>query len=125
MAVRVTASEVKEIIEGCTTSDAMVDIMIEAASEVVTQVFEDDEDIGTTLLKEIERWLTAHMVVSTVFRMGSEEKVGDAQIKYTGQWGKKLESTPYGQMVLLLDTTGKMARSGKIGATISAIKSFD
>ena len=122
---RVTAAEVKEIIDGCTTSDVIVGVMIDAASELITQVFEDDEDIGTTLLKEIERWLTAHMLVSTLERMGSEEKVGDAQIKYTGQWGKKLESTPYGQMVLTLDTTGKMAKMGKSGASVTAITSFD
>lgn len=125
MAKRVVAAEVKEIIDGCTTSDEVVEVMIDAASEIITQVFENDTDIGTILLKELERWLTAHMLVSTLHRMGADEKVGDAQIKYTGQWGKKLESTPYGQMVLTLDTTGKIARTGKIAASIYAIKSFD
>ena len=122
---RVTATEVKEIMDNCTVTDAIVTVMIGAATEVIDQVFEDDSDIGDTLLKEIERWFTAHMLASTLHRMGSEEKLGDAQIKYTGKWGENLSSTPYGQMVLTLDTTGKMSRMGKKAATITAIKSFD
>jgi len=124
MAVRTTAAEVKQLIEGCDTEDAIVTAMITSASAIVDQVFEDDEDIGTTLLEEIERWLTAHMLASSLWRTGAEVEVGDARIKYTGEWGKKLESTPYGQMVLILDTTGKMAKMGKSGASITAIESF-
>ncbi len=125
MAIRTTAAEVKEIIDGCTTSDAIVESLITAASAVVDKAFEDDTDIGDTLLAEIERWLTAHMIASTLHRLGSEEKVGDAQIKYTGKFGLGLDSTPYGQMVKQLDVTGKLSRAGKMAATIEAIKSFD
>ena len=118
---RVNSAEVKEIMDNCTTPDATVEAMITAANQIVNNVF------GTTthtdeLLIEIEKWLSAHMVASTVFRMASDEKVGDASVKYTGQWGKRLESTPYGQMVLLLDTSGKMANTGKMAASIYAVK---
>ena len=126
MAVRTTHDEVLEIMDSdCSVSHAVVDRLIIAASAVVDQVFENDTDIGTTLLEEIECWLTAHMIASTLYRTTSEEKVGDATAKYTGQWGKKLESTPYGQMVLTLDTTGKMAKLGKAAASIFAIPSFE
>jgi len=124
MAVRTTATEVKQLIEGCDTSDSIVSAMITSASAIVDQVFEDDEDIGDVLLEEIERWLTAHMLASSLWRTASDEEVGDGRVKYTGQWGMKLESTPYGQMVLTLDTTGKMAKMGKSGAMITAIESF-
>jgi hypothetical protein len=124
MAARVTASEVKAIMDGCTTADATVTIMIGAATEVVDKVFLNNTDMSTTLLKEIERWLTAHMIASTVWRTTASEKVGDAEMKYTGEWGKNLESTPYGQMVLTLDFTGLMAKMGKLGASIYAIPNF-
>lgn len=125
MAVRTTAAEVKEIMEGCTTSDAIVNSLITAASVVVDKVFENDADIGDTLLEEIERWLTAHMIASSLYRSTSEEKVGDASLKYTGKWGMRLESTPYGQMVLTLDITGKMGNLSKQAASMFAVKNFD
>jgi hypothetical protein len=125
MAVRTTHDEVLEIMDGCTATHAVIDTLIIAASAIVDKVFASDGDIGDVLLEEIERWLTAHMLASSISRVGSDEKLGDASIKYTGQWGKKLESTPYGQMVLTLDTTGKMANLGKMAASIYAVKSFD
>jgi hypothetical protein len=92
---------------------------------MVTKVYESDTEMTTTMLKEIERWLSAHMVASTVHRSTSEEKLGEASVKYTGYWSQGLSSTPYGQMVQILDVTGKFANYGKRSATIDAIKSFD
>ncbi len=123
---RVTATEVKEIMDNCTVSDTVVNAFITSGTLLIDGVFSGDSVIGTSLLKEIERWFVAHMLASTLSRTASEEKLGDAQIKYTGQWGKNLESTPYGQMVLQLDFTGKMKNStGKQSANITAITSFD
>ena len=121
MANRVTATEVKEIMDNCTTTDPIVNVFIGAANEVVNTI------MGTSLTdyKEIERWLTAHMLASTLARTTSDEKIGDASVKYTGQWGKNLDSTPYGQMVKTLDTTGKMGNIGKQAATIYAVTGFD
>jgi hypothetical protein len=121
MAYRVTATEVKEIMDSCTVTDSIVGTFIKGANEVVNTVL----GTSTTEYKEIERWLTAHMIASTLHRTTSEEKLGDASVVYTGKWGEKLSSTPYGQMVLLLDTSGKMATMGKQTATITAIESFD
>jgi len=111
--------------DGCTTADATVTIFITSASVFIDKVFANDTTTSTTLLAEMEKWLAAHLIASTVFRTTSEEKLGDASLKYTGQWGKKLESTPYGQMVLLLDTTGMMANAGKMAASIYAVEEFD
>jgi hypothetical protein len=124
MAIRTNSGEVLQIMDGCTTSTTIIDRLIVAASALVDEVFENDSDVSDTLLGEIECWLTAHMIASTVWRMASEEKVGDASIKYTGQWGKNLDSTPYGQMVKMLDFTGRMAKAGLKGASITAIESF-
>ena len=121
---RVTATEVKAIMENCVLDDLVVDVFIEAANEVVTQTL-SDTTVGTVLLKSIERFYTAHMIASTLHRTTSEEKLGDASVKYTGKWDKNLDSTPYGQIVKGLDTSGKMASLGSREASIYAIKSFD
>ena len=124
MAVRTTAAEVKLIMSTCSAADASITAMIAAASGVVDRVFEYNTDLSSATLESIEQFLTAHLLVSTFDRSAMEEKVGDAQIKYSGIYGKGLESTPYGQMVLLIDTTGLMANSGKMAAKITAVKSF-
>lgn len=122
----VTATEVKEIMPSTTVIDATVLVFINAADLLISKVFAGDTTIGSELLKEIERWFTAHMLASTLIRTTSEEKLGDASMKYTGKWDKNLDSTPYGQMVNQLDYTGKMAAMvGRRGASIHAIESFD
>ena len=119
---RVTATEVKDILDNCTKEDNQIDVFIIGASELVTNVFAGDTVISETMLKEIERWFTAHMISCTIHRTTSDEKLGDVAVKYTGQWGKNLDSTPYGQMVKQLDTTGKMeSYLGKSVASIYAV----
>jgi hypothetical protein len=118
MAARVTSSEILEIMDNCPLTSLTA--FIDAGTLVIDSVFGSSDQ--TALTKEIERWFVAHMVASTVFRTTSDEKVGDASVKYTGQWGKRLESTPYGQMVMQLDTSGKMANAiGGAAASIFAI----
>ena len=126
MAIRVTASEVREIMKNLssTTTDLVIDTYIIPASGIIDKVFEGDTSIGPTLIKELERWLTAHLIASTIERMSNDEKLGEAEVKYIGKFGMKLESTPYGQNVLLFDITGKMGNLGTGNATMYAIKSF-
>jgi len=128
MALRVVASEVRQILQDCTESDInnqTMDAFIVAANAVVNKVFSGDTTIGATLLKEIEKFFTAHIVSSTIRRMAKEEEIQDARIVYTGTWKEGLSSTSYGQTVLTLDTSGKMAKAGKGVASIKAITSFD
>jgi len=73
----------------------------------------------------LEKWLTAHMLAVTIQRTAAEEEIMDARVKWTGYWGQKLLSTSYGQTVLILDYTGKMAKAGKASASMNAVKSFD
>lgn len=122
---RVTADEVKEIMENCTVDDLIVDSFIVAANQVVDYVFATDTAVGEGLLKEIERWFTAHMLAVSIHRTARDEKIGDATIRYTGEWGEGLRSTPYGQMVITLDVSGKMATTGKRAVTMYAVKSFE
>lgn len=123
---RVTASEVKTVMDNCTLSDTIVDNYITAANAVVTDILGDDTDIGATLLEEVEKFYTAHLIARTTHRVATEEQLGDARVKYTGQYGQGLDSTPYGQIVKELDTTGKMAGSlGKARAKLRALQQFD
>ena len=127
MAARTSAAEVRLIMDNLTEdnlSDTRVESFILGANALVTKILGDDASIGTVLLEDIERWFTAHMIASTVWKTTTEEKLGDATEKYTGEWKQNLSSTPYGQMVLQLDITGKMANIGKKGAGIYAITSF-
>jgi hypothetical protein len=122
MAVLVTAMEVKEIMDNCTVSDTVVDTMIIGADALLVKVFAGDDQLGMDLMKEIERWLSAHMIASTLQRTTTKEKLGEAEFTYTGKFGENLSSTPYGQMVLTLDFTGKLKNTvGKAQASIFAI----
>lgn len=121
---RTTATEVKQILDDSELTDAIVDAYIIAANVLVTEAL-GDSGLGSTLMEEIERWLTAHMISSTRERMGKKEEAGGAKIEYTGKYGQRLSSTDYGQMVLVLDTTGKMASLGGKAVTIYAVTSFD
>jgi len=124
MAIRVTADEVREIMDGVTVTDSIINTFIMAASAVIDKVFANDSEIGDTLKKELERWLTAHMLSMSVSRTTADEKLGEVNVKYTGKWGENLLATPYGQTVLTLDITGKMGNVGKRPASTYAIPSF-
>ncbi len=125
MAVRTTATEVKQIMDNCTLADATVEAYIVGANAWINNILGTDTTLGDTLLETLEQWFTAHMIAVSTCRTTSKEKLGEAAAEYTGTWGMKLNSTSYGQMVLTLDTTGLLAIAGKASASIYAITSFD
>ena len=123
MAIRVTAIEVKAIMPNVIILDETVDLYIAAGSLLIDSVFGSTSVDGLTI--QIEKWFIAHLIASTQSRMTIEEKVGDASVKYHDWKGEGLSSTPYGQMVLLLDKLGLMSNLGKRRATMYAVKNFD
>ena len=125
MTVRVTATEVKAILDTA-LDDSVVEVFIDAANLVVTDILGSSTVLSDDQLKEIERWLTAHMIASTRDPQAASEKTGEANIKYQGVTGKGLDATFYGQQVKLLDTSGILEGStGKRKATVYAATSFD
>jgi len=120
MAARVTFEEVQSIMDVKLDVDKW-NAFIGTANTLINSVFGTGD---TPLLKEIEKWLTAHMVASTVERMAKKEEAGTAKIEYAGDYGEGLHSTSYGQMVLTLDTSGRLATLMGRSAKIYAIKSF-
>ena len=123
--MRVTSSDIKLIMDGCTTDSTTIDTFIIAGEQIVDKAFASNCPYTDAELKEIERWLVAHMIASTVFRTTSDEKVGDASVTYTGKWGMGLDSTPYGQMVKALDSSGLLASADKSAVSLFAVKSFE
>ena len=121
-----TSAQVIQIMDNCTVSTVIIDSLILSATALLAKIFADDTDIDDTILTEIERWFVAHMIATGIQRSTKDEKVGEASVSYTGYWSKGLESTPYGQMVMTLDFTGRMKQyTNKGRASIHAITSFD
>lgn len=124
MAARVTAAEVREILPESQLTDVQVSAFISGATVLVDSAIGSSSELSDDLKKEIERWLTAHMIATTVERMAVREGAGGASITYTGQFGSELSASPYGQMVITLDSTGRMASLGGKAASIYAVTSF-
>ena len=107
-------------------TDPVITKYIESANVFVThhlgtKITSDD------LLEEIEKWISAHMIVATRERVGKEAGAGGAYIKYAGEWGKGLNGTSYGQMAIMLDPTSTLESlaQGKVQASVRAIPNFE
>jgi len=108
---RVTAAEVKEVINTSLT-EVQVIPYITSANVYVTERL-GSSTLAADTLKEIERWSTAHMIAITRERVAKSEEAGGAKVEYVGEFGEGLKSTPYGQMCISLDTTGLLVQEGK------------
>ena len=123
MAKRTNYTKVKEILT-TSLSDEAIEAYIAIATVLVDEI-PSDAGVSSTLLAEIERFLTAHLIVTTKERRGIEEEVGEARIKYADVFGPGLQATEYGQMVSQLDTSGALATLGKKRINFKAITSFE
>ncbi len=121
MAVRTTAAEVKGVID-TNLSDSVVEDFITTANIMVNNTLGDD-GLSESILTQIEKWFTAHLLASSRERQAEREQVDNARVDYTGEYGMNLNMTSYGQVVKQLDTTGKMANSGSKQAGLWSIKS--
>ena len=126
MAKRVTPEDVKAILDNTGLSTTIISTFITSANVFVDATLLD-KGLSDSVLKEIERWLTAHMIVSTRERQSKEEGAGGAYIKYAGEWGKGLNLTTYGQMAVSLDTSNTLSAmaDGKKSAWTKAIPQFE
>ncbi len=125
MSNRVAATEVKEIIS-TDLPDAVIDTFVTAANLVITDAL-SGYSLNAAMLKEIERWLSAHFLACTRAQQAQAEGADGANITYQGQTGMGLDATFYGQQVKILDPTGlvEAASSSRRGITITPITSFE
>ena len=122
MANRTTFTEVK-IIMDTALEDAEITSLIGYANRMVTNVL-GAQGMTDELLKDIETYLSAHLIATGKERQTSEEKVHDITVKYTGKYGDFLKMTTFGQQVLTLDTSGEFANSGKQDIVVKAIPQY-
>jgi len=101
-----TETGVKAIIDTTLTNDK-VRPFLNAAKEVVANALAD-EGYSVALLTQIENWLAAHFIAARDPRIASET-TGKGSWKYEGRYDLGLQSTSYGQRVMLLDHHGKLA----------------
>lgn len=123
MAVRTDNTEVKTIIPTA-LEDTEIDALIIVANRMVTRTV-GSEGLTAELLKDIETWMTAHLIAVGKERQVASEKVGDIWLTYNKNPQGFLQSTTYGQMVLTLDTSGKFQTAIKQKASIVAIKQIN
>jgi len=120
MEPRVTANEVREIMDDTDLTNTNIDSFISGANALMNTLFGNST---LPLHKEVERWLTAHLIACTRERQALKEEAGSAKITYTGVYEKGLSMTSYGQMAMTLDTSGKLMLLMLRRASIYAVKS--
>lgn len=114
---RASESDVRAIIDTVSTLD--IAPMLAAASAITDYVDTCDTDsvLNNALLKQIETYLTAHLVAQRDPQ--AKEKWNDeAKDVYQGDFGMHFDSTHWGQTALLLDVSGCLNRlneEAKIG----------
>jgi hypothetical protein len=125
MSERVSFLDVKQII----STD--LDVLEIKAYIAAANAFVDGNLLGKGLsdvqLKEIERWMTAHLIASTREQQAKSESAGGASITYQGVTGTGLNSTFYGQQAVVLDSSGTLLciSSGIKMASMYVVPSFD
>lgn len=132
---RVTANEVKQIIV-TELSGSALDPFINAANLIVTEKL-SDVGLGDDLLKEVERWLSAHFIyISNPAYSSTDTKAkGPVTFERVGETARSfgnimqqikmslgvLSSTVYGQQALVLDLSGTLANLGKRRASVNVL----
>ena len=87
-------------------------------SHVMVEEIIGDDSVSESILTEIEKYLTAHLV-SIREPLILEESIDDSEAKYMRKiQGGGLHATDYGQMAMQLDTSGKLSESMKPAAGI-------
>lgn len=104
--MRTNVSEVKEILP-TSMDDSRIEAFIKGASAFLDATLAD-KGLSDTLMKEIERWMSAHMITTTSERQLEKASAGPTSTTFAGQFGKGLYSSTYGQTVVNLDSTGTL-----------------
>ncbi len=104
---RVTPTDVTELLPAVDSGVSLAPF-ISIATILVDKVAAADTegDLGAAQLAKIEALIAAHAYVSLRDKQYTSKRTGDASATFQGQYGKKLESTDFGQLAMMLDTTG-------------------
>lgn len=106
MANRALYSDVEGILETELTNDEITAYITTANLVVTAQL--GNTALSAALLTQIETYLAAHLI-STTRERKAEQVSGEGGVRFEGKTGMRLEATHYGQMVMMLDSTGRLA----------------
>lgn len=120
---RVDVADVKDIIETSLT-DSEINAFINSANRLVNATVALT-GIDSSILTEIEQWLSAHFLAIRDQRVEREKVGGEWEATYQGKTEKGLSSTTYGQQAIILDYTGTLASLGQKAATIQVWSEYD
>lgn len=104
---RVSAVEVQEIINTELTT-GRIETFISGAATFIENALAG-KSLSEDHLKELQRWMSAHLIATTSERQLQKASAGPASATYFGVPGKGLEGSTYGQAVLNMDFTGTLA----------------
>ena len=106
---RVTIAEVKEIVAiAAAITDPQINAFITVANLTTNRVNTVGGITDASLLKEIERWLSAHFVRIRDIAAASE-KAGPVAQSFQYKVDLNFNQTQYGQQALILDYSGTLA----------------
>lgn len=120
---RTTPDLVRGILADTELIDAQLETYISAANTFINETIAG-KGLKACTLEEIERWVAAHLISVTKERFAKKEGAGGAYIEYAGNFGEGLKGTSYGQMAILMDTTGTLAALGGKHIKLIAIKEY-
>ena len=119
MATRVSEAEVKVILPTPATITAFISI----ANRYVTEHLGSIASLSTAQLKDIELYISAHFAATTVERGAPRfEQTGDSRVSWEFKGGEGLNSTRFGRMAILIDSSGTLAKLS--GQTVAEFRSF-
>lgn len=107
---RVTVPEVKAVITTA-LSDEDIGVAIGTATVIVDARL-GGSGLSEPILKEIERYMSAHFVAIRDTREKSVSSDGVSVSFDTGKIGEGLSATTWGQQAIMLDSTGTLAEQG-------------
>ena len=121
MAARVSEAELRKIFKTSATalpSDSAL-AFINTANLMVNEYL-SGSGFSESYLKEIELYLSAHLAAMWDQRR-SEKEIGESRFKFQGKWDLGLNSTDYGQKVIILDSTGSLVNAGMSKSVIEQL----
>jgi len=112
---RITVDDLRDIFD-TDIEYAKLLTFIQTAHVLVNQVVEPKGVLDSDGLFQVELWLAAHFA-SIKDPIALRSKIGDSEAwlfpaAVTTAWGTGLKLTPYGQMALVMDTSGGLIDLG-------------
>ena len=114
------------VVEADVRAIAKLDAALTLAPHITAAGLIVEEEIGTALSEafkdEIKKWLAAHLAYQFKPEVRSSAMGSTRLLRRSERPGLGLESSRYGQQVLLLDSTGKLGKRGRRQATVETFK---